>query len=169
MKKKKPILGPDPGAVPGSKIEPIPGKPGWFTETWGERDNVTPEQKEKWTESFNSILSSLDASEPKAGPSKELKWIDVNDRVPENSNSVLVWCENKWSVACYFRHKEYVDYPGDELDDDQIDNMFDSDGKTETYWLKEGWYESLEDRYGDFFFWQRIVTHWMPLPEPPIV
>lgn len=83
----------------------------------GERDNVTPEQEKKWTENFNSILSLLDDSEPKDGPSKELfsikplEWSEsLNKFYSECGDYVYsiekVYHSNKW--------RGYVKISGDE-------------------------------------------------------
>lgn len=69
-------------------------------------------------------------------------WISVKDRLPKSmANKVLVWLE----------HEDLVGYIGF--------------GHYEKYKGQEIWYD-LEHNEA-FLIRGYVVTHWMPLPEPP--
>ena len=70
-------------------------------------------------------------------------WISVKDRLPENDDRVLVW-ENKFGTSRPLENGcwEFAYY----------------DGKWEDMNLKD--YENNADYI--------LITHWMPLPPPPM-
>ena len=70
-----------------------------------------------------------------------MKWTSVKDRLPENSNEVLVFAPN-------------CDIIGSIL----IGKYFNEDNAEDSAWTVYDFEEST-------FF--ELVTHWMPLPEPP--
>lgn len=65
------------------------------------------------------------------------QWIPVTERLPKPCEKVLTY-------------KQAV---GDNYSKIAIDYIFLDDGKS--YWS------------GDIGTWKTVVTHWMPLPEPP--
>lgn len=69
-----------------------------------------------------------------------MEWISVKDRLPEDYEKVIAYCNktNKYFVG--FARKS--SYSGD------------------TYWLLVG-------ASGAVYYVKSKVTHWMPLPEPP--
>jgi hypothetical protein len=106
---------------------------------------------------------------------KDAEWIPVSERLPEIPTN----CTREFIVACKRVHNgetyvfaaEYLQdmllqstYPDDDDDDEP------EDGKPYT-----GWYQERNCESGDFDTeWQNIeadgsvITHWMPLPQPPI-
>lgn len=100
-------------------------------------------------------------------------WISVNDRMPESKTRVLVAVKTRNGkhavlIACHVNARE-VDSEDYEWQDAEID--WDYDEENDIYWVPECWYEGnfvedntswVIDEYAD-----GIVTHWMPLPEPP--
>lgn len=64
-------------------------------------------------------------------------WISTNDRLPENEQYVMLW--TKTGVM------KYAKYLNDE---------------PHRPWI-------AYDEYGSIRAWDNVVTHWMPLPEPP--
>ncbi len=78
-----------------------------------------------------------------------MKWISVEDRLPESDDAVLI-CQagaaNEYSYPYTF--------------EDSIEVAFFSHPK----WFLEDW---DDDRFGKDDFLLEGVTHWMPLPEPP--
>ncbi len=51
--------------------------------------------------------------------------------------------------------------------DDDMALIYDE--SEDEYYVPEGWFERIEnwDDYTDIAVGDYIVTHWMPLPEPP--
>ena len=71
---------------------------------------------------------------------EEVKWIDVKERTPDNNKSVLCYCINTSTEG---RTKTIGSY---------VNNI---------WFLGNGVSERSYPRH----YW--MVTHWMPLPEPP--
>ena len=72
-------------------------------------------------------------------------WIDVNDRLPENDDEVLVWpyIDNEAGVIT----AQYNPWEGGE-------------------YYKKWMYSVYQPSWGDEYF-ETKVTHWQPLPSPP--
>ena len=68
------------------------------------------------------------------------EWISVKERLPELHTSVLVYRKNLSGMGGY-------------VNIDHMDVMWADD---EPMWS------------GDVLTWKSRVTHWMPLPEPPV-
>ena len=65
------------------------------------------------------------------------KWVSVNDRLPESEQYVILW--TKTGVMKYAKY----------LDDEP-----------HRPWI-------TYDENGSCRAWDNVVTHWMPMPEPP--
>lgn len=77
------------------------------------------------------------------------EWVRVEDRLPTPWQSVLVFCKGGNITECKFYGKEECE---------RWDYRFGRQGRA--YYGKQGrWFEAAEKGY--------VVTHWMPLPEPP--
>lgn len=63
-------------------------------------------------------------------------WIDVNDRLPNDNQHIIIYCDGAFVLVAQYREDEF--------------------------------YDAVQD--GDEYFEtvSRCVTHWMPLPEPPL-
>lgn len=104
-------------------------------------------------------------------PTLTPQWISVKERLPEAEQEVCVACKTRtfgYRYQCqgfyvprgvYREDSEFAwDYEAcDEYDEERDD-----------YLVNEGWYERIHnwDEYGAVSI-SDIVTHWMPLPEPP--
>ena len=107
----------------------------------------------------------------KRGGRREADWISVNDKLPESGKHVLVSCEVRrldgfkkryLCIAFYAEpHKISEHYP-------EEDYCYDYDEEQDEYYLKEGWYEVIQnwDEYSSVVI-EDFVTHWQALPEPP--
>ena len=70
---------------------------------------------------------------------KIMDWIDVNDRLPNDDDYVLVFDTEYNSVSEVIYNSKYFNQKG--------------------FWLNENG--------GEYEHEYKNVTHWMPLPEPP--
>jgi len=98
-----------------------------------------------------------------AGP----QWISVKDQLPNNDKNVL--CINskgvQW-VGFYTKQHET------EYEDDDISRELDPvEIERGVCYLKSGWYECEETPHSmyDYTFMERHPTHWMTLPQRPII
>ena len=99
------------------------------------------------------------------------KWIDVKDNLPEPEQEVVVCVKSKISnhsyVCCAMHVPENWHRQGSDFCWDF--ECFDAyDEEQDDYIVKQGWYESIHnwDDYSVVGI-EDIVTHWMPLPQPP--
>lgn len=70
-----------------------------------------------------------------------MEWISVKERLPENSDNVLCWLGDVILMGTYHPDKANT---------------------------KESWAFFFSDNGRQFDgYWQKFLTHWMPLPEPP--
>ena len=99
------------------------------------------------------------------------EWISVDDRLPEPEQEVFVCVRTKISnyryVCCAMHvpenwHRQSSDFCWDFECCDEYDEEQDD------YIVTPGWYESIHnwDDYSVVGI-EDIVTHWMPLPNPP--
>ena len=97
------------------------------------------------------------------------EWISVEDKLPLAKEHVLATYRNNYgkarvAVAQYIPPKtveahDFLAYDaegGSEFDDE-----------TDTEWVIEGWWEGSWEADTNWKISDKI-THWMPLPEPPI-
>jgi hypothetical protein len=70
-----------------------------------------------------------------------MKWISVKERLPENPQNVLCWLGDVVLMGTYY---------ADIINTNERWAFFFSDNGRQ------------RDDY-----WQSLLTHWMPLPEPP--
>lgn len=99
------------------------------------------------------------------------KWISVEDRLPELEKTVLIRCRSQFSqfgyVCCGFYVPEGTYREDSEYNwDYECCNEYDEE--KDDYIVNAGWYEAIRnwDDYNAVGV-ADIVTHWMPLPEPP--
>lgn len=102
------------------------------------------------------------------------EWVSVSDRLPEKPNK-----KEYQEVQCGFYTKsgKFVQFIGfyaqahsvaysDEYGYHEYDPIEEAHGQL---YLKQGWYENVEQRSGeyDYIYLERTVTHWQPLPPAP--
>jgi hypothetical protein len=95
------------------------------------------------------------------------RWLTVSERMPEPGVPVLVYVQDesrpKWSRRL---RASWSDGKSLEVSSEAVDEGV-YDEENDCYWCPEGWYE--ENEYEETH-WRvdHEVTHWMPLPDPPI-
>ena len=110
-------------------------------------------------------------SEPAADVAPVQKWISVKDKLPEPEQEVLVCVRSKisnYSYVCCAMHvpENWYRQSSDFCWDFECCDEYDEE--QDDYIVKQGWYESIHnwDDYSVVGI-EDIVTHWMPLPQPP--
>lgn len=106
------------------------------------------------------------------------EWISVNDRLPENEKDVLIRAERKLygigkrgskiasviSMAFHTDGKMNTEQSAYTWETEYLDAEYDEEA--DAYIIPEGWWESVT--YSEAFSAVcDVVTHWMPLPQPP--
>ena len=100
------------------------------------------------------------------------EWVSVDDRLPESGAHVLICCEmhryggkiaGKYVCDGYYAEANKI-IAGGFPDECNCEYSEEDD----EYYLCEGWYEVIKnwDDYNSVTV-EDLVTHWMPLPEPP--
>jgi hypothetical protein len=95
-----------------------------------------------------------------------MEWISVNKEMP--SKKCLAFYTNELG-KCRIVKAKYVQKFTEEANTDNEDYI-EYDEKTDCYYTPEGWYECIDnwEDYTHVFIYHGEVTHWMPLPSPPI-
>ena len=98
-------------------------------------------------------------------------WISVKDRLPEPEQEVFVCVRSKisnYSYVCCAMHvpENWYRQSSDFCWDFECCDEYDEE--QDDYIVKQGWYESIHnwDDYSVVGI-EDIVTHWIPLPDPP--
>lgn len=108
----------------------------------------------------------------------QCNWIPVEERLPENEVDVLILAERRLYgipetdgrkhriVATAFHTDGKMNTEDSGYNWELWDTGAEYDEEVDAYIIPEGWWEAV--RYGEeFSAVDDIVTHWMPLPEPP--
>lgn len=96
-----------------------------------------------------------------------LEWISVNDALPESGVVVLAAGKNghgEWHrVRARYAERFTIFQPP------MSEYIGEYSEENDEYYLEEGWWEQIEfwDEYSCCRIADGVVTHWMPLPEPP--
>lgn len=94
-------------------------------------------------------------------------WINIDDKLPVPSIPVLLHFINEYGKHRIVR-AEWSDGHSLEMDWECDTDFGVYDEKTDTYYCKEGWYESNEFEEIHWMIDGNVtITHWMPLPDYP--
>jgi hypothetical protein len=98
-----------------------------------------------------------------------MKWININEKEPENHQRVMVFYKNDFgkgriTIAKYIKPKTVL--AEDFLDPEYSMDFEEYDEEKDCYWTPAGFYES---QYATDINWylSETITHWMPLPNFP--
>jgi predicted HTH domain antitoxin len=102
-------------------------------------------------------------------------WVSVEDRLPEVINKVMKpvfgytdkgFTEKVVYFPHHFKTIEFEDW--DDYNEEDFPETED-DKEKGIVWLRAGWYIERECSRCDTLNWDSInITHWQPLPSPPI-
>lgn len=100
------------------------------------------------------------------------EWISVKDGLPENEETVLVSAVRQYANGKHWNVVMTAFHTNGKLKMEESSFVWGEDvemeyrEETDDYIIPEGWWEAVE--CGDeFSAVDLLVTHWMPLPEPP--
>ena len=96
-------------------------------------------------------------------------WIPVAQALPDTTKKVLAAYLNKLGnrrivIANWVQARTQKS----ELGDEEL-SITEYDESSDEFFLKEGWYECVEncEEYSMWWIYEGEVTHWMPLPPSP--
>lgn len=93
-----------------------------------------------------------------------MNWISVKDRLPGTGVKVIAYFINELGKDRRIMAFHCPIFTIEAEADCECDEYCEAN---DTYYLKPGWYEQNE--FDDFYYSVvATVTHWMPLPEPPM-
>lgn len=94
------------------------------------------------------------------------QWIPVSERLPEPGMPVIAFVESCYGVVGSSRRLRAQHAPPKTLGLSPEAEGGIYDEETDTFYCEEGWYETNEF---EEVHWNvdGVVTHWMPLPNPP--
>ena len=113
------------------------------------------------------------------GKQDAMKWIPVTERLPEPETEVLVLAERKaysYKTKSVTTHHIVTNgmYEDGKKNTEDSNWLWETDGfkydeELDAYIIPEGWWEYKHyNGYEDHNYTiDDVVTHWMPLPEPP--
>ena len=137
-----------------------------------ERKAVLKEAESRimWSSSAAAVYELI-RDAPAADVATMQKWISVKDRLPEPEQEVFVYVRSKisnYNYVCCAMHvpENWYRQSSDFCWDFECCDEYDEE--QDDYIVKQGWYESIHnwDDYSVVGI-EDIVTHWMPIPEPP--
>jgi len=109
------------------------------------------------------------------GSQKEDEWIRVEDGLPEvidKKMKPVLGYNGKGVFKCYYFPDHFKSVEWEDWDDYSEEGFpyTEADEKTETIWLRAGWYQEQDCDRCDCSTWvhRTTITHWRRLPPPPI-
>jgi hypothetical protein len=95
-------------------------------------------------------------------------WTPVAEALPKSGVKVLACYRNRLGNLRRIRAM-WIAAKTEEADSD-AEACIEYDEAADTYYVTEGWYECIDnwDDYSSVAVTEGEVTHWMPLPQPPI-
>lgn len=102
-------------------------------------------------------------------PALHEPWISVKDRLPEPECEVLILADRNGHKVITTAMYEDGKMSTEDSCWNWYDCDFDYDEENDVYLIPEGWWEYRHYNPDDVYNCcvDDIVTHWMPLPEPP--
>lgn len=128
-----------------------------------------------WHRTFSCEDAADVRKEIETAPTVEAvpRWIPVTQRFPESQHPVLVVAVSKGMRFPYIFKAAHINHH--EITEDEYgwtDGEYDSeyDEENDCFWLPECWYEcnAVEGNANLVMDDDYTITHWMPLPKPPI-
>lgn len=119
---------------------------------------------------FSGLLASIDLIP--AADVTPVGWISAKDKLPEPETEVLAVCvRNGYRFICPVIFED-----GTMLTQNSMWNWYELENygtyseENDDYFVPEGWWENRRFTPDDIYNnpVDCTVTHWMPLPEPPI-
>lgn len=119
--------------------------------------------KQQAADMLEKLAAEKDAKKP--------EWISVKDRLPENEQEVLIYCNRGgFRFVCPAIYED-----GTMLTQDSGWNWYDIEEygtyseENDDYFVAKGWWENRQFTPDDVYNCpvDCEVTHWMPLPKPP--
>nr|WP_295681178.1 DUF551 domain-containing protein [uncultured Lachnoclostridium sp.]DAD78525.1 MAG TPA: Protein of unknown function (DUF551) [Caudovirales sp. ctCiv1] len=101
------------------------------------------------------------------------RWISVSERLPKNEERVLICADRKCFNGKVIQIRTTAMYEDGTMHTEESgctweDNDFEYCDEKDDYIIPEGWWE--QNMYGEeFSLVDDFVTHWMPLPDYPLV
>ena len=95
-------------------------------------------------------------------------WTPVAKALPKSGVKVLAYYRNRLGnlrrICAMWTAAKTVEADGD------AEACIEYDEAADTYYVTEGWYECIDnwDDYSSVAVTEGEVTHWMPLPHPPM-
>lgn len=94
-----------------------------------------------------------------------MNWIPVDLKLPAHGTNVLATYKNSHGKRRFIIGHYLERWKEESLDDDNNDEYSE---ESDMYYLKEGWYENLENwDYSSVAVSEGQVSHWIPLPDGP--
>ena len=125
-----------------------------------------PRGETKAQKSVPSAARQVEAAEE--GGKVMNEWIAVSDALPESGVVVLAAGKNgrgEWHrVRARYAERFTIVQPS------ESEYIGEYSEENDEYYLEEGWWEQIEfwNEYSCCRITDGVVTHWMPLPAPPV-
>ena len=162
----------EPWGVVGNPVGGIGFISGFGGITCAETDGRTEEEihanAERIVACVNACVGMENPVEEIAELKQQLTWRYVSEELPEESHIVLASYTNACGKRRHVRAEYVPRFTQEFFDcDDYNEGSYEYREEEDTYYLKEGWYE-LIDNWGDFtsvLIVEGVVDKWLPIPK----